>query len=86
MLREPTLEHQQIYEYKIHLAKPALAVDGLPTNVTERMKAYLFSVFAEDTRRGTFLVAAALETRFGLLASAYQQRRAIGAHRPAYRY
>ena len=48
MLRERTLEHQQIYEYKVHLAKLALAVDDLPIHVTERMKAYLFSVFAED--------------------------------------
>jgi hypothetical protein len=45
MLRERTLEHQQIYQYKVHLAKLALALDGLPPHVAAKVRAYLFGVF-----------------------------------------
>ena len=30
MVKERTLEHQQVYQYKVHLAKLALMVDAVP--------------------------------------------------------
>ena len=46
MLRGRTLEHQQVYEYKVHVAKLALAEGNLSTHATERIKEYLLSVFS----------------------------------------
>ena len=46
MLRERLLEHQQVYQYKVHVAKLAL-VDALPRHVTAKVWAYLFSVFED---------------------------------------
>lgn len=48
MIRERTLEHQQVYQYKLHRAKLALAAGGHTAHVKERLSAYLFSVFADD--------------------------------------
>jgi transposase-like protein len=48
MLKERTLEHQQIYQYKVHLAKLEFAVDVLPSHVVAKLRGYLFSVFEGD--------------------------------------
>ncbi len=45
MLKERTLEHQQVYQYKLHLAKLALTADAVPAVVAAKVKAYLLSVF-----------------------------------------
>ena len=44
MLKERTLDHQQVYQYKVHLAKLALTVDVVPAVVAAKVKAYLLSV------------------------------------------
>ncbi len=44
MLRQRTLEHQQVYEYKVHTAKLALTQGHVSAPVTERISEYLFSV------------------------------------------
>jgi transposase-like protein len=53
MVRERTLEHQQRYQYKVHLAKLALAAEAVPGDVATRVKNYLLSVF-EDFPHGLF--------------------------------
>src|ERR1700730_14593275 len=45
MLKERTLNHQQIYQYKVHLAKLALMADTVPRDVAAKVKTYLLSVF-----------------------------------------
>lgn len=47
MLKERTLEHQQIYRYKVHLAKLGLALDGLGPQVATKVRTYLLSVFED---------------------------------------
>ena len=48
MLRERTLDHQQIYQYKVHLPKLEFAVDAFPSHAVAKVRAYLFSVFEQD--------------------------------------
>lgn len=43
MLRERTLEHQQVYEYKVHLAKLALTEHTVPPDVSVRVTTYLLA-------------------------------------------
>ena len=45
MLRERTQNHQQVYQYKVHLAKLALMADAVPRDVAAKVKSYLLSVF-----------------------------------------
>ena len=45
MLKERTLDHQQVYQYKIHLAKLALTADAVPGDVAAKVKSYLLSIF-----------------------------------------
>jgi len=45
MLKERTLEHQQTYEYKVHLSKLALTAGAVPPDVAAKVKNYLLSVF-----------------------------------------
>jgi transposase-like protein len=47
MLRERTLEHQQVYQYKVHLAKLALTANAVAPHVADKVRNYLFSVFEE---------------------------------------
>ncbi len=47
MLKERTLEHRQIYQYKVHLAKLALSVDAVPPHVAAKVRSYLLSVFED---------------------------------------
>jgi hypothetical protein len=47
MLKERTLEHQQVYQYKVHLAKLAFAADAVAPHVAEKVTRYLFSVFKD---------------------------------------
>jgi transposase-like protein len=47
MVRERTLEHQQVYQYKVHLAKLDLAAASVPANAAGRLRDYLLSVFHE---------------------------------------
>lgn len=45
MLKERTLEHQQVYQYKVHLAKVALCADAVAPHVAAKVRRYLESVF-----------------------------------------
>jgi len=45
MLKGRRLEHQQIYEYKVHLAKLALMPDAVPRDVAVKVESYLLSIF-----------------------------------------
>jgi transposase-like protein len=45
MLRQRTLDHQQVYEYKLHLAKLARMTEAVPPNVAAKAKTYLLSIF-----------------------------------------
>ncbi|HSY66724.1 MAG TPA: hypothetical protein VK829_19190 [Terriglobales bacterium] len=45
MLEERTLNHQQVYQYKVHLAKLALMGEAVPREVAVKVKSYLLSVF-----------------------------------------
>jgi hypothetical protein len=45
MLKERTLNHQQVYQYKVHLAKLARMADAVPRDVAAKVKSYLLSVF-----------------------------------------
>jgi transposase-like protein len=45
MLQERTLDHQQVYQYKVHLFKLALTADAVPRDVAAKVKSYLLSVF-----------------------------------------
>ena len=47
MLRERALEHQQTYQYKVHLAKLALTAGAIPADTAVKVKNYLFSVFED---------------------------------------
>jgi len=47
MLRERTLEHQQTYQYKVHLSKLALTASAVAPNVAARVTNYLLSVFGD---------------------------------------
>jgi transposase-like protein len=47
MLRQRTLEHQQVYQYKVHLAKLALTADAVAPNVAAKVRSYLLSVFED---------------------------------------
>ena len=47
MLKERTLEHQQIYQYKVHMAKLRLVLDGLAPQVATKVRRYLLSVFED---------------------------------------
>ena len=44
MLKERTLEHQQVYQYKVHLAKLAFMVDAVPADVAAKVNKYLLSI------------------------------------------
>jgi len=44
MLSERTQNHQQVYEYKVHLAKLALMAHAVPRDVAAKVKTYLLSV------------------------------------------
>jgi transposase-like protein len=45
MLQERKLDHQQTYQYKVHLAKLALTAGAVPRDVAAKVKAYLLGVF-----------------------------------------
>jgi hypothetical protein len=45
MLKERTLDHQQTYQYKVHLAKLGLTATAVPPDVAAKIKNYLLSVF-----------------------------------------
>jgi transposase-like protein len=45
MLKERALRHQQVYQYKVHLAKLELTANVVPRDVAARVKSYLLSVF-----------------------------------------
>jgi transposase-like protein len=45
MLRERTLEHQQIYQYKVHMPKLGYAANLVPPHVAASVRGYLLSVF-----------------------------------------
>jgi transposase-like protein len=45
MLKERTLDHQQVYQYKVHHAKLALMPRALPQDVAAKTEQYLRSVF-----------------------------------------
>jgi hypothetical protein len=47
MLRERALEHQQTYQYKVHLSKLALTAGAVPPDVAAKVKNYLLSVFGD---------------------------------------
>jgi transposase-like protein len=47
MLKERTLEHQQVYQYKVHLAKLALTAGAVAPHVAAKVTSYLFSVFED---------------------------------------
>src|SRR5258706_10501260 len=43
MLKERTLNHQQVYQYKVHLAKLALMGEAVPLDGAGKVKRYLVS-------------------------------------------
>lgn len=45
MLKERTLEHQQVYEYKVHLPKLALMTHAVARDVAVKVKNYLLGIF-----------------------------------------
>lgn len=45
MLKERALEHQQVYQYKLHVAKLALTASAVSVAVPAKVKNYLFSIF-----------------------------------------
>ncbi len=47
MLKERTLEHRQVYQYKVHLAKLALTAGSVAHDVAAKVKTYLLSVFED---------------------------------------
>jgi transposase-like protein len=47
MLKERTLEHQQAYQYRVHLPKLERMVDAVPADVAAKVKRYLLSVFED---------------------------------------
>ena len=44
MLKGRKLEHQQVYEFKMHLAKLDFLADAVPADVAAKVKNYLFSI------------------------------------------
>jgi len=44
MLKERSLEHQQVYEYKVHLAKLALMHNAVAQDVAAKVESYLLSI------------------------------------------
>jgi len=44
MLKGRKLEHQQVYEFKLHLAKLDFMADAVPADVAAKVKNYLFSI------------------------------------------
>ena len=47
MLKERRLEHQQVYEYKLHLAKLALMDQAVARDVAAKVESYLLSIFED---------------------------------------
>ena len=47
MVKERTLDHQQVYQYKVHLAKLALTADAVAPHVAAKVKDYLLSIFED---------------------------------------
>jgi transposase-like protein len=47
MLKQRALDHQQVYQYKVHLAKLALTAGTIPQDVAARVKSYLLSVLED---------------------------------------
>jgi transposase-like protein len=47
MLKERSLEHQQVYEYKVHLAKLALMHNAVAQDVAAKVETYLLSIFED---------------------------------------
>jgi hypothetical protein len=47
MVRERTLDHQQEYQFKVHVAKLALTANTAPQGVSAKVERYLFSVFED---------------------------------------
>jgi transposase-like protein len=47
MLKERRLEHQQVYEYKVHLAKLALMDQAVAGGVAAKVERYLLSIFED---------------------------------------
>jgi hypothetical protein len=47
MVRERTLDHQQEYQFKVHVAKLALTANTVPQGVSAKVERYLFSVFED---------------------------------------
>jgi transposase-like protein len=45
MLKNRRLEHQQVYEYKVHLPKLELMTQVVPRDVAAKVKNYFFSIF-----------------------------------------
>lgn len=45
MLKERNLDHQQVYQYKLHLAKLALTASSIAADVAAKVKVYLLSIF-----------------------------------------
>src|SRR5207249_10141357 len=45
--RSSDLNHQQVYQYKVHLAKLALMGEAVPRDVALKVKSYLLSVFED---------------------------------------
>jgi hypothetical protein len=75
MLRERTLDHQQVYEYKIHLAKLALMPNAVPANVAAKVKNYLFSIF-EDFPDSLFREEPTKDLNEQAAADGWQERQA----------
>ena len=47
MVRERTLEHQQVYQFKVHEAKIDLVREAIPLSAQEKLKGYLFFCLGE---------------------------------------
>jgi hypothetical protein len=47
MLKERTLEHQQVYQYKVHLPKLARMADAVPRDLAAKVRSYLLSIFED---------------------------------------
>jgi transposase-like protein len=47
MLKGRRLEHQQVYEYKVHLAKLALMPQAVPGDIAAKVESYLLSIFED---------------------------------------
>jgi transposase-like protein len=47
MLKERTLEHQQVYQYKVHLAKLAHSAETVSAHVAAKIESYLLSILED---------------------------------------